>query len=491
LTKRSSFLSKGKEMQDLKDTILYIDDDDVNLLVFSEFFLNDYQVITTESTTEARKILQTEPVKVIISDHCMPNETGLEFFERISPDYPHLIKIILTAFDDRNTAIAAINAGGIYKYILKPWDSKDLKLTIDDAIAQFNLKEENRKLVTELQQKNKDLELAYNKIKESEAKFYSIFSESNDCIHILNFNNEIVEANPAFYRLVGLNQKYDNLETLNRVVNQKYAILKQAPAQQSNNNSISEHEFYDDKGEKKYVELNSKVIQYNDVAVILTITRNITERRLMEKQIMDAIIKTQEDDQAKYARELHDGLGPILSTLKMHLEWIANPENSLNRDKIIHHTIQGIDEAIRNVKEIANNLSPHILQRFGLVNAIQSYIDNIKNTSDIEFVVTSNLKETLPGNVEIILYRTISECINNAIKHSQAKKVIIKFYRQKENLQIGYSDNGTGFNYDKVISEGRGMGLSNIQSRIKHIGGECKINSIEHQGTDIQMIIDI
>ena len=211
---------------------------------------------------------------------------------------------------------------------------------------------------------------------------------------------------------------------------------------------------------------------------------------MFEKKIVEAIISTQEEAQGKYARELHDGLGPLLSTLKMHIEWIADPGNTQNKDKIIDHSIHTIDNAIRSVKEIANNMSPHILQRFGLINAINSHIDYIKETSKIEFVVSSNLKERISSNIEIILYRIILECMNNAIKHSRAQNIDVVLKYEPGLFTLTLADDGIGFSTAAVQQPQPGMGLKSMQNRAAMIGGKLSITSLPGKGTAVSVYLE-
>lgn len=476
-----------------KSTVLYIDDDPLNLEVFNEFFCEDYHIITLQSTQGAEKVIKENLTKVIISDQCMPEETGIDFINRINPLYPDILKIIFTAYSNYEMALEAINKVGIYKFLLKPWQYKEVKDTIDAAIREFDLRHENRELLISLKTKNDDLNKAFFSLQENETKFRTVFSKSNDCIYIINQKKDIIEANQAFCKMVGHEELCSNMELLNVTIKNKYPDLIYKPIEllMDKSGSIAEMDIVFTNGETHIFEINSNSITYNEKPYILSVTRDISERRMYEKKIVDAIIRTQEEDQSKYARELHDGIGPLLSALKMNIEWIADPENSVNKDKIINHSIIAINDAIRSVKEIANNLSPHILQRYGLVNAVNSYIDHLKESSTVEFIISTNLKERLCANTEIILYRIILECLNNTIKHSQAKKIILRFTLNRNKLHIAFSDNGKGFDVNKILSEGKGMGLFNIQNRIKHIGGEIKIISNISVGTDIAIYLDI
>jgi len=483
-----------------KESILYIDDDSINLSLFEVSLGQEFNVITLSSTSEAIDILRNNEVKVIVSDQRMPNENGTDFFKRITPEYPDVIKILLTAFTDYSTAVNAINEAGIYKYLQKPWNTGILIDTIKTAIREFDLHMENKELLKQLKFKNEDLEeaytkieTAYNKLKESENKFFTIFSKSNDSMYILNPNKEIVDANLALCKLLGHNDMPCDAKTMTEFINQHYPVLLNKPVELSHNTDKSIYDFELDNilGEHKFIEMNCNSILVDDNVYILSVLRDITERRLFENKIVEVIIKTQEEVQGKYAKELHDGLGPLLSSLKMNIEMLASHNSAVNKEKIIDFSIRAIKDSIKSVKEIANNLSPHILQRFGLVNAVRSYIDQIKESSGIEFIVNSNLKEKIPENIELILYRVILECINNSIKHAFSSKIEIRFHKEFSNLTINYADNGKGFDIDKILREGRGMGIFNIQNRIKNIGGEFHIFSNPDIGTNINITIKI
>lgn len=481
-------------MKTEQDTILYVDDDLLNLQLFSEYFGDKYQIMVCSNPLEVDNMLNTSQVKVIISDQSMPEESGLKLIQRLNISHPQIIKILFTAYSDHDLALEAINKVGIYRYLLKPWNFNEMNNAIENAIREYDLKMENKTLFNELLRKNNSLLEAYNKLKDSENKFFEIFSKSSDGIYIINSKKEIIEANQSFCKIMSC-KELNNCEPkeISKKAMEKYPELINLPYQflQHSNPALSEILITKDDQTEKYLEIHCSPFSIQSQKATLVIVRDITDRRVVEKRVLEAIINTQEEIQGKYARELHDGLGPVLSTLKMNIEWLSNPENTINKEKIIQHSINAINDAIRNVKEIANNLSPHILQRFGLVNAILTYIERMKETCGIEFVVSSNIKEKIPDNVEIILYRVMLECINNAVKHSGAQKVILKFNKQKNIIYIGYSDNGKGFDVEKIINNGQGMGIFNIKNRIRNIGGEFRIVSNPGIGTDIGIHLEI
>jgi PAS domain S-box-containing protein len=476
-----------------KSTVLYIDDDPLSLEIFKELFHEEYSVLTLTSTKNAVEVLRKNQVKVIMSDQCMPDENGIDFFKRINAEFPEIIKIIFTAFSSHDLALEAINDAGIYKFLLKPWDHKEIKNAIDTAIKVYDLQHEKNRLLHELQKSNDAINEAYKRLDENEKKFYAVFAKSNDSIYLLDQQKEIIEANQALVSLIGYKETPCNLTNLNSYIKSKFPLLIEKPFELSRNSSSANADVEINVGsdDLRVIEISSNEISFNNKNYILAIIHDITERRMFEKKIFDAIVHTQEEEQGKYARELHDGLGPILSTLKMYIEWLSDSSNNVNKEKISQQTIVAIDGAISLVKEIANNLSPHILQKFGLVNTIQTNLDQIKSSFNIECVIISNLNQRLPSKIEVPLYRILMECINNSLKHAKAKKILIKFKKAESHLIINYSDNGQGFDVQNVMANGKGMGLFNIQNRIRLLGGNIKLISNPGIGTDIEFLLTV
>jgi class 3 adenylate cyclase len=133
--------------------ILYVDDEEHNLVAFKATFRRDYTIFTAKSAKEGLDILKMEKICLIITDQRMPEMTGIQFLEKIIPEYPDIIRIILTGFSDVEAIIEAINTGRVFRYITKPWDEKELKMTIDNAIQLYALQQMNTDILEELQQK--------------------------------------------------------------------------------------------------------------------------------------------------------------------------------------------------------------------------------------------------------------------------------------------------------------------------------------------------
>ncbi|NQZ75488.1 MAG: response regulator [Ekhidna sp.] len=130
--------------------ILYVDDEPHNLRVFKSSFRRYYNVLTAESAYDAIEILKENKIHLVVTDQKMPGMTGTQFLEQIKPDYPEAISMIITGFSDIDDITNAINKCGIYSYITKPWDAREVKLTIEKALEVYSLRNEKESLIQEL-----------------------------------------------------------------------------------------------------------------------------------------------------------------------------------------------------------------------------------------------------------------------------------------------------------------------------------------------------
>ena len=146
-------------MEVLKDVfnVLYVDDEENNLNSFRAALRRNYNVYTALSGEEGMDILSKNDIHVVVTDQRMPNMTGVQFLQHIPPEKDN-IRIILTGFSDIESIIEAINTGMVYRYITKPWDKDELKITIDNAIETIMLRRNNKHLIEELKEYNEQLE---------------------------------------------------------------------------------------------------------------------------------------------------------------------------------------------------------------------------------------------------------------------------------------------------------------------------------------------
>jgi signal transduction histidine kinase len=144
-------------MQELPK-ILYLDDEENNLLALKALLRREYDIFTTTSAQEAVAYLNQHEVPVILSDQKMPEISGVEFFELTISDFPGAVRILVTGYADMDAVIDAINKGQVYRYITKPWDEQEIKITIDNAIEKYRSDKQLKSTNSALAKVNADLE---------------------------------------------------------------------------------------------------------------------------------------------------------------------------------------------------------------------------------------------------------------------------------------------------------------------------------------------
>lgn len=213
-------------------------------------------------------------------------------------------------------------------------------------------------------------------------------------------------------------------------------------------------------------------------------------RQMLENRFMTALLRTEERSRATFSRELHDGLGPLLSSAKMSLSALNRANLKDSERAILMNTSAVIDEAIRSLREISNNLSPHILNDFGLARGIRHFVDRLGTLRDTNVEFITLLKdERYDSNIEVILYRVACELINNSLKHASATHILVTLREERGLLIMEYNDNGIGFNYSDVANNG--MGLSNIRSRISSLNGKFELSSSVGRGMSARITVSI
>jgi len=221
--------------------------------------------------------------------------------------------------------------------------------------------------------------------------------------------------------------------------------------------------------------------------------RIIAEQRIRqleeEKKVLaaKALVEGQEEERKRIARELHDGLGVLLSTVKMQFTSIRDksPENKPMIDK----ATQLLEQASGDVRKISHNMMPGLLTRFGLFEAVDELFEKVGDTEDL--IVEKDIPvdaERLPENKEIMLYRILQEMLNNTLKHAGAKKIEIRMEVLPGKLKILYADDGKGFNVEEA-EHSRSIGLQSIRSRVNFLNGKLNIESRPGEGASYSITI--
>jgi signal transduction histidine kinase len=219
--------------------------------------------------------------------------------------------------------------------------------------------------------------------------------------------------------------------------------------------------------------------------IFYSLKRAEFDRMRTERKVLNAIINTEENERKRFADDLHDGLGPILSTVKMSLSSLNARIDDPTGMVILNNTNHLVNEAINTIKDISNNLSPHVLSNFGLASAISAFTTKINQTKTVKIDFKTNMEnQRFENDKEVVLYRAACELINNAIRHSGASTIEIELNKHEKFVTLQFYDNGRGFETSSLKKEdNKGMGLSNIETRVKTVEGVFIIESTPGKGT--------
>lgn len=338
-----------------------------------------------------------------------------------------------------------------------------------------------------------EITTAYRAIAQSEEKFRNIFENSSDAIFITDEDGFFLEINKKGIALLKKNKKKITNSTFQHIFgpNKDTQIRNYLTLTHKKGESSIQINHTNELGQTIYLEINGKTISYENRTAILNISRDISLRKEMERKILEASIKTEENERSRFAQDLHDGIGPYLSATKFFLQTLSDSKNKENMSELATKAIVSIDEIIIKVKEISNNISPHVLKNFGIISAINSFRKKLKSTNT-EIELHTNIKDTrLQENIEVSIFRIVTELINNTLKYANAQKITITITIKDNFLILDFCHNGEGFNFEKTISENRGQGLFNIINRINSLNGKYSFTTNAQSSVYFNAIFEI
>jgi two-component system, NarL family, sensor kinase len=223
-------------------------------------------------------------------------------------------------------------------------------------------------------------------------------------------------------------------------------------------------------------------------------TEKIQEQRIIELEkdhelrVVNSLLQGQEEERGRMARDLHDGLGGLLSGVKFSMHHmkdnlIVTSENMT----VFERSLDLIDTSIAELRRIAHNMMPEGLVSYGLDEALKQYCSSINTNGMLRVTYQSvGLSNRMPDAVEITAYRIIQELLNNTMKHAAATEAMVQVIRDEGRLNIVVEDNGRGFDM-KSLEEKKGAGWINIRARVDYLKGQLELNSAPGKGTQVNI----
>lgn len=351
---------------------------------------------------------------------------------------------------------------------------------------------------------------------DSYSNLAAVYEELHDFDKAIFYYDKSVELCKKSGYKIGVKNALDNLSKLFYKLNNSekaYLYLKQSMLMKDsiiNNNSeqkIAELQtlFDTEKKKQEIAQQALKISQRNILLIILffilmfsLITYYILynryklkqERKLKDELIKEeekrskAVLESEENERQRLARELHDGVGQMLSAAKLNLTTIK--DINLDDENTLNNSIEILDDSIKEIRNISHNMVPDVLLKFGLKKAIKDFIDKINQTKiiNIHFECIGCKEDYLNDTSKLMLYRIIQESVNNTIKYAAATQLNVQLASDDSEITLIMEDNGNGFDVQKAM-EKDGIGLKNMQLRTDYLKGKMEINSSPNKGTTI------
>ena len=209
-----------------------------------------------------------------------------------------------------------------------------------------------------------------------------------------------------------------------------------------------------------------------------------------DKQLLtiDAMLKGQEEERSRIAKDLHDGLGGMLSGVK--LSFVNMKENMImDADSVIsfENSIKQLDNTIKELRKVAHNLMPEALVKFGLNKALADFCNAMQLASKIKIIFEPmGIERQLTNTADLYVYRIIQELINNALKHAAPNQILVQLTKTSDKILLTVEDDGKGFNKE-ILASAKGIGMKNLQQRIDYFKGKMEMITQSGEGTSVNI----
>lgn len=488
--------------------VLYIDDEVHNLTTMEVALKKWYKIYTLDSPVNALDLIAKENIPVVITDQRMPKMSGLELAKKIKDYQQDIVVIILTAYDDNETMLNAINQGGIYRYLLKPWDLKDLRQTLQNAFETFDLREKNRKLVEVLLKQNQELKF-------QERKYRLIFEKSPMGIAHFNQKGIITQLNDQFKLITGCHENQDPAFCLQ---SNKEIMAALESALQGEESVSFEGKFF---CAKKQREIPARALftpirekgRIDGVVMLIEDLSESYEREALNKQIAVAKEAAQfkQNFMAGMSHEIRTPLTGVIGMIDILSQSALTPEQK-DHVTILKQSGDDLREIINQVLDYSKieagkiSLKATSFPVFNLFEKAEKLFNSIcKKDIVFEIQADDKIPEYIIGD-ELRVMQIVNNLITNAVKFTNEGKITISSKLislledcHKYKIKISITDTGKGIPHElqKLLFtpftqiedqqtrkiEGTGLGLSICKQLAQMHGGEIGLESEPGKGS--------
>lgn len=438
-----------------------------------------YPVVEILETGEsAIEFLEKNPVEIVLMDIKLGSRMdGITAAEIIHKNYG-IPFIYISAFSD-SEIIERAKKTRPFGYLIKPFDKRNLNTTLELALYRHKAE----KMALEYEQTRYAFLKAVPDLVFLRITSEGIILELNlpekfpIPINAGDLTGKSLADVPAFVK--GLDE--DTVSESLRLIREVFRTKKEAKME------------FRIRSEFKNYYFESQLILVNHKEAICVI-RDITKRKKAEADLLEAIVKTQDNERHRFATDLHDSLGQILTAAKLNMDSLSAEADKLTETKNnnLNSAQKLLANAIHEARVISHGLMPEVLSSFGLEAALEELCSTFLEAGKIKITFNSHKfdKSTNP-EIQVGLFRIAQELLNNAVKHSHASEIHVQLIRNRRKMTLMVEDNGKGLSKDPHQWNGHGMGMRNVTARVTLLSGEFNIDSDMERGTTVTVEVPL
>ncbi len=228
---------------------------------------------------------------------------------------------------------------------------------------------------------------------------------------------------------------------------------------------------------------------------IIIIAEKINIKEEVETGSVQAILEGQENERRRIGREIHDGIGPLLSYIKFSFDNIAEEvdRKGVSQPELLKSISETIDVVSDDLRSLSHRLVPRTLDEFGLYSAFYTLISKLNESKKVAVEFYTNIDSELrfDKDIELTIYRCAQELLNNAIKYAKARLILVQIILHRESVVLMVEDDGIGFDKIKLPQNHPGIGLTNVETRVKLLEGEYNLDTKKDRGTAVSIEIPL
>jgi two-component system sensor histidine kinase UhpB len=478
-------------VQSIKILILEHDENDLELLLYQlKKDSLDFVPTIVETKDQFRNALMECKPDIVLSDYSLPGFDGVSAFhikQEICPDIPF---IIVSGTIGEENAVELIK-NGVTDYAIK-----DKLFTVIPKIKRA-IKETNER---------REKMIAEQKLRKSERQLTEAQKISKIGSWEIGEKGELIACSDELYRILDLEMNaplsYDIFMEFVHPEDKKLVLIAQEQAIVRATASPTQFRIVSKRGVEKYIEGRGSLKQKDGKTSFIGTCQDITEkvnaeqklaqysaqiakeREEHQRKLVRASIESQERERHEIGRELHDNINQILAVTKAYIEAAMQEEDM--RDELLGRSIKNLQLAINEIRKISKSLVPPVMDKNGLIDSVQDLIENIRlvNPFAINFNYEREQLRNISPQQQLALYRIVQEQFNNIIKHAQAHNVKIELIEKNDFIDLNIQDDGKGFDPKE---RRKGVGLSNILSRIELFDGKLEVISSKGHGCTLKV----